>query len=117
MLDSSFERRTANLEARDRRWLRELVYGMLRQRGAIDAIPAMLDREPELAARMSAKLRQVIDAVGVHGSVAQQRVRELQSIFEAFLERHSRQKGASDDHELEAVGSARHRSARGQKHA
>ena len=38
MLDSSFERRTADLEARDRRWLRELVYGMLRQRGAIDAI-------------------------------------------------------------------------------
>src|SRR4029078_9418424 len=38
MLDSSFERRAGKLDARDRRWLRELVYGMLRQRGAIDAI-------------------------------------------------------------------------------
>ena len=38
MLDSSFERRVVDLEARDRRWLRELVYGMLRQRGTIDAI-------------------------------------------------------------------------------
>ncbi|MGK2960887.1 MAG: 16S rRNA (cytosine(967)-C(5))-methyltransferase RsmB [Gemmatimonadaceae bacterium] len=38
MLDSSFERRTSGLDARDRRWLRELVYGMLRQRGALDAI-------------------------------------------------------------------------------
>lgn len=38
MLDSSFERRAADLDARDRRWLRELVYGMLRHRGAIDAI-------------------------------------------------------------------------------
>ena len=38
MLDSAFERRTVDLDARDRRWLRELVYGMLRQRGAIDAI-------------------------------------------------------------------------------
>ena len=38
MLDSSFERRASKLDARDRRWLRELVYGMLRQRGAIDAI-------------------------------------------------------------------------------
>ena len=38
MLDSSFERRAAGLDARDRRWLRELVYGMLRQRGTIDAI-------------------------------------------------------------------------------
>ena len=38
MLDSSFDRRAHDLDARDRRWLRELVYGMLRQRGAIDAI-------------------------------------------------------------------------------
>ena len=38
MLDFSFEKRAADLDARDRRWLRELVYGMLRQRGAIVAI-------------------------------------------------------------------------------
>ncbi len=38
MLDSSFERRTVGIDARDRRWLRELVYGMLRHRGAIDSI-------------------------------------------------------------------------------
>lgn len=37
MLDGSFDRRAANLDARDRRWLRELMYGMLRQRGTIDA--------------------------------------------------------------------------------
>jgi len=40
MLDSTFERHTAELDARDRRWLRELVYGMLRRRSAIDAILA-----------------------------------------------------------------------------
>jgi len=40
MLDAAFERRTAALDARDRRWLRELVYGMLRRRGVIDAILA-----------------------------------------------------------------------------
>jgi 16S rRNA (cytosine967-C5)-methyltransferase len=38
MLDSSFEKRAVDLDARDRRWLRELIYGMLRQRGTIDAI-------------------------------------------------------------------------------
>jgi 16S rRNA (cytosine967-C5)-methyltransferase len=38
MLDATFERRAADLDARDRRWLRELVYGMLRRRSAIDAI-------------------------------------------------------------------------------
>jgi 16S rRNA (cytosine967-C5)-methyltransferase len=37
-LDASFERRIAPLDARDRRWTRELVYGTLRHRGWIDAI-------------------------------------------------------------------------------
>ncbi len=40
LLDSSFDRRTAQLEPRDRRWTRELVYGMLRRRSWIDAILA-----------------------------------------------------------------------------
>src|SRR3954462_4873940 len=37
-LDQSFERRIGPLDARDRRWTRELVYGMLRHRAIIDAI-------------------------------------------------------------------------------
>jgi 16S rRNA (cytosine967-C5)-methyltransferase len=37
-LDHSFDRRIGPLDARDRRWTRELVYGMLRHRGGIDAI-------------------------------------------------------------------------------
>jgi 16S rRNA (cytosine967-C5)-methyltransferase len=37
-LDQTFERRIAPLDARDRRWTRELVYGMLRNRGRIDAV-------------------------------------------------------------------------------
>jgi len=40
MLDSSFERRVATLDSRDRRWTQELVYGMLRRRAWIDAILA-----------------------------------------------------------------------------
>jgi 16S rRNA (cytosine967-C5)-methyltransferase len=40
LLDSSFERRTSRLEARDRRWTRELVYGMLRRRSWLDALLA-----------------------------------------------------------------------------
>jgi 16S rRNA (cytosine967-C5)-methyltransferase len=38
MLDSSFERRAASLDSRDRRWTQELVYGMLRRRSWIDAV-------------------------------------------------------------------------------
>ncbi len=37
MLDPAFDRRTAKLDARDRRWVRELVYGTLRRRARIDA--------------------------------------------------------------------------------
>ena len=39
-LDQSFDRRIAPLDARDRRWTRELVYGMLRHRASIDTILA-----------------------------------------------------------------------------
>lgn len=38
LLDPVFERRSAGLDPRDRRWLRELVYGTLRRRGWIDAV-------------------------------------------------------------------------------
>jgi len=37
LLDPAFDRRTSRLDARDRRWVRELVYGMLRRRARIDA--------------------------------------------------------------------------------
>jgi len=37
-LDQSFERRIGPLDARDRRWTRELVYGMLRTRATIDTV-------------------------------------------------------------------------------
>ena len=38
LLDSSFERRTVRLDPRDRRWTRELVFGMLRRRSWLDAL-------------------------------------------------------------------------------
>jgi 16S rRNA (cytosine967-C5)-methyltransferase len=38
LLDAAFDRRTVGLDARDRRWTQELVYGMLRRRGWLDAV-------------------------------------------------------------------------------
>ncbi len=38
LLDATFERRAGPLDARDRRWVQELVWGMLRKRGWLDAI-------------------------------------------------------------------------------
>ena len=37
LLDAAFEARVSPLDARDRRWTQELVYGMLRQRSILDA--------------------------------------------------------------------------------
>lgn len=38
LLDAAFDRRVAGLDARDRRWTQELVYGLLRRRESIDAL-------------------------------------------------------------------------------
>ena len=38
LLDPSFEQRAGGLDARDRRWTQELVYGMLRRRAWLDAV-------------------------------------------------------------------------------
>ena len=38
LLDPAFERRAATLDARDRRWLQELVYGLLRRRAWTDTV-------------------------------------------------------------------------------
>ncbi len=38
LLDASFERRSGGLDARDRRWTQELVYGMLRCRSSLDSL-------------------------------------------------------------------------------
>jgi len=40
LLDAAFDRHAAPLEIRDRRWVQELVWGMLRRRGWIDAVLA-----------------------------------------------------------------------------
>ena len=38
LLDAAFDRRSGLLDARDRRWAQELVYGMLRRRSWLDAV-------------------------------------------------------------------------------
>lgn len=40
LLDSALDRHADNLDARDKRWVRELLYGALRQRGWLDALLA-----------------------------------------------------------------------------
>src|SRR3712207_570505 len=58
LLDPSFDRRAARLDARDRRWTRELVYGMLRRRSWLDAM--LTDRVRGGIARLDADLADLL---------------------------------------------------------
>ena len=52
------------------------------QRGAIDAIPEMLGQDPAGAADMQHKLGRMIEVLGLKTSDAQQRYKQMRSIFE-----------------------------------
>ena len=79
LLDSSFERRTVRLEPRDRRWTRELVYGMLRRRSWIDAIladrviggPSRLDADVADLLRVGAYQLLAMGSVPAYAAIAQ----------------------------------------------
>lgn len=58
LLDAAFDRRTAGLDQRDRRWTQELVYGMLRRRGWIDH--ALASRVRGGIARLDADLSDLL---------------------------------------------------------
>ncbi|MEP6991892.1 MAG: 16S rRNA (cytosine(967)-C(5))-methyltransferase RsmB [bacterium] len=79
LLDSSFDRRTAQLEPRDRRWTRELVYGMLRRRSWIDAVlasrvsggPSRLDADVADLLRIGVYQLLAMGSVPAYAAIAQ----------------------------------------------
>jgi 16S rRNA (cytosine967-C5)-methyltransferase len=58
LLDTSFERRVEVLDARDRRWAQELIYGMLRRRAWLDA--ALSERVRGGLARLDPDLMDIL---------------------------------------------------------
>lgn len=58
LLDAAFDRRVYGLDARDRRWTQELVYGTLRRRGVLDAI--LTQRVRGGLARLDADLTDIL---------------------------------------------------------
>ncbi|HYB05734.1 MAG TPA: DUF3141 domain-containing protein, partial [Methyloceanibacter sp.] len=56
---------------------------LLDERRAIEAIPAMLETDPELAARMATTLRKLIEVLGVESKLAKSRLAEITAMFEA----------------------------------
>jgi len=54
------------------------------ERRAVEAIPAMLARDPDLAARLVENARQFIDEVGLHSRLAKSRLAEVDVAFEKY---------------------------------
>jgi pimeloyl-ACP methyl ester carboxylesterase len=56
---------------------------LLDERGTVEAIPAMLDIDPELAQRMAATLRKLIEVLGVESKLGKSRLAEMTAMFES----------------------------------
>ena len=54
---------------------------LLDERRAVEAIPTMLERDPELGSRMAGNLRRMIDVVGVNSNIAKSRLAEIENLF------------------------------------
>ena len=59
---------------------------LLDERRAVEAIPAMLARDPELASRMIESARRLLDEVGLRSKVAKSRQTEIERAFEKYAE-------------------------------
>jgi Protein of unknown function (DUF3141) len=65
-----------------KRLLREQFYALLLdERRAIEAIPAMLEREPDLAARLTKNLARLLDVAGMRSSLAKMRFEEIDDML------------------------------------
>jgi hypothetical protein len=89
---------------------------LLDERRAVEAIPAMLDKDPDLAARMAVNLRKVIEVVGARSGVAQQRLAEIERMLKATAGRQSARNGAHGERELEPAVRIPAHATRGAKH-
>jgi hypothetical protein len=62
--------------------LREQFFMLLiDEKAALDAIPAMLQKDPEQAALMEQKLHRILDVVGLQTSAAKARLSEMEALF------------------------------------
>jgi hypothetical protein len=62
---------------------------LLDERRAVDAIPAMVARDPELASRMASSLHEVIGALGLRTDLGRARLLEVAALFESKILDHT----------------------------
>ena len=69
-------------------------YRLSEVRRAVEAIPAMLDTDPELAARMATTLRKLIDVLHVESTQGKKRLAEIAALFESKAKAKTAKNGA-----------------------
>ena len=89
---------------------------LLDERRAVEAIPAMLAKDPELASRMTSNLRHLIDVVGLQSPIAKARFAEIEDLLEHGGQRDASSLAERETTHLETVRSVRAQTARSSKH-
>jgi len=85
------------------------------ERRAVEAIPLMLRRDRQLAARMAGNLRRVIEAVGLRSEAGRMRLAEVEKLFEVPQGEASKAAKREKDH-LPRLRHVRAHPARSAKH-
>ncbi len=83
---------------------------LLDERRAVEAIPAMLAKDRDLASRMATNLRRMIDVVGLHTGLAKARLAEIEELIEGSRSARYEKRAVT------GVGAAKSQAAASPKH-
>jgi pimeloyl-ACP methyl ester carboxylesterase len=89
---------------------------LLDERRAIEAMPAMLDADLELAQGMAAKLRKLIEVLGVESKLGKSRFAEMTTMFESRKAAKAPKNGAPKEARIEPSRAARAPVAKPHRH-
>lgn len=90
---------------------------LLDERHAIDAIPTMLEADPEQASRMAGVLRKLVEMVGVESKSGKARLAEIEAIFEARSKVRAPKNGGPREGHPETVRSVRSPASKSRPHS
>ncbi len=85
---------------------------LLDERRAVEAIPAMLDTDPELASRMGSTLRKLIEVLGAESKVGKARLAEITAMFESRKAAKAPKNGAPTEDRMQPTRPAREPAAK-----
>ena len=76
---------------------------LLDERRAIEAVPDMLDADPELASRMAKTLRNLVEVLGVESELGKSRLAEITAMFESRRKAEAPKNGGSKKDRFQQV--------------